>query len=111
YMILGGELLTRTLVERIDALGATCEVINHYGPTETTVGSVLLRLGEYDWRRLAGANIPIGRPIANTRLYVLDAYGQPVPIGVEGELYIGGAGVSAGYPWRPVEGAGRFGTE
>ncbi|MBV8731342.1 MAG: amino acid adenylation domain-containing protein, partial [Acidobacteriia bacterium] len=108
YLILGGEMLTRALVERIEALGSGCQLINHYGPTETTVGSVLLALGEYDWRRLPGPNIPIGRPLANTRLYVLDAYQQPLPLGIEGELYIGGAGVAAGYLEQPQETAARF---
>jgi amino acid adenylation domain-containing protein len=97
YLILGGETLTRALVEKIAGLQAACEVINHYGPTETTVGSLTLRLKEYDWKRGAARSIPIGRPIANTRIYILDAEQEPVPVGVTGELYIAGDGVGAGY--------------
>jgi amino acid adenylation domain-containing protein len=97
YLITGGETLTRALVEKIEALHPACELINHYGPTETTVGSLTLRLKEYDWKGSRARSIPIGRPIANTRIYILDAGQEPVPVGVLGELYIGGEGVAAGY--------------
>ena len=97
YLVLGGETFTPTLAERIFSLGGTCEVFNHYGPTETTVGSLTLRLADYDWRTSQAASIPIGRPIANTQVYILDGMLQPVPAGVVGELYIAGDGVTAGY--------------
>ncbi|MGC5845322.1 AMP-binding protein, partial [Mesorhizobium abyssinicae] len=65
-----------------------------YGPTETIVGCLHYEVpAELD----GSASIPIGRPIANTRVYLLDAHGQPVPLGAVGELYIGGAGVARGY--------------
>jgi amino acid adenylation domain-containing protein len=108
YLIMGGEALTLPLMEKIAAAGGTCEVLNHYGPTETTVGSLTLRLEEYDWENSSAQTIPIGRPIANTRIYVLDAQGEPVPVGVAGELYIAGDGVTAGYIGQEERTAERF---
>jgi len=108
YLIFGGETLTPKLVEKIEALNPSCEILNHYGPTETTVGSLTLKLKEYDWRKARLASIPIGRPIQNTQLYILDANLEPVPIGVIGELYIAGAGVTAGYLGQPEKTSERF---
>ncbi len=108
YLITGGETLTRNLVEKILATGVGCKITNHYGPTETTVGSLTQPLINYDWKHSCTPNIPIGRPIANTQIYVLDSHLQPVPEGVTGELYISGAGVSAGYLGQPVLTAERF---
>ena len=101
YLITGGEALTQRLLDRIAQLQATCEVINHYGPTETTVGSLTLKLNEHAAGKWDSPAIPIGRPIANTRVYILDARLQPVPIGAVGELYISGAGVGRGYRGQP----------
>jgi len=107
YLIMGGEALTSPLLERIAALGPRCRILNHYGPTETTVGSLTLKLDQ--WQGSPGAgSIPIGRPIANTQIYILDAHREPVPIGVSGELYIAGAGVTAGYLNQPQQSAERF---
>ncbi len=97
YLLTGGETLTPKLVEKILGLNAACEIFNHYGPTETTVGSLTLRLKDYDWKNAQAASIPIGRPIANTQVYILDQHLEPVPEGVIGELYIAGAGVTSGY--------------
>src|SRR5262249_6653097 len=66
-------------------------VVNNYGPTETTVVATSRKLEP------SASILTIGRPIANTRVYILDAQGEPVPVGVAGELYIGGAGVARGY--------------
>ena len=108
FLITGGEPLTRNLVEQISALTPACAILNHYGPTETTVGSLSLLLSDYGWQRSTAPTIPIGRPLANTQLYVLDARQQLLPIGVPGELYIGGEGVTAGYLNDPQRTAERF---
>jgi len=108
FLILGGETLTPKLAAKIESLGGSCEVFNHYGPTETTVGSLTLRLAEYDWENSRAASIPIGRPLANTRVYILDSWLQPVPTGATGELYIAGEGVTAGYLNQPERTAERF---
>jgi len=101
YLILGGEALPVKLVERIRQLDRSCEILNHYGPTETTVGSLTLWLGR-EWKAdERSVTVPIGRPIANTKAYLLDAHQQPVPIGVVGELYLAGAGVARGYLKHP----------
>ncbi len=108
FLVTGGEALAIPLVEKIAAAGASCELLNHYGPTETTVGSLTLRLKDFDWTKSAAQTIPIGRPIANTRVYVLDLHGEPVPVGVAGELYIAGDGVTAGYLNQAERTAERF---
>ncbi|HKR85293.1 MAG TPA: amino acid adenylation domain-containing protein [Terriglobales bacterium] len=108
YLVFGGETLTAKLLEKIAALGSSCEVLNHYGPTETTVGSLTLTLQGYGWKSNRLSSIPIGRPIQNTQVYVLDQNLQPVPVGVRGELYIAGAGVTAGYLNQAEKTAERF---
>nr|MDQ3802664.1 amino acid adenylation domain-containing protein [Acidobacteriota bacterium] len=107
-LICGGEALSGELAERLRSLAPEeCRVINHYGPTETTVGVLTYHAGESqaaDER----PTWPLGRPLANARVYLLDASGQPVPIGVAGELYIGGANVARGYLNRPGATAEKF---
>ena len=100
----GGEALSRALVERIQAR-LDVEIINIYGPTEVTIDCVV---GVAERGRSWSAMEPIGRPIDNLRAYVLDARLQPVPQGVVGELYLGGAGVARGYLGRPALTAERF---
>lgn len=89
----GGETLPPDLAE--DLLERTGELWNLYGPTETTVWSTRHRVDEVD------GSVSIGRPIGNTRVHVLDENRRPVPVGVPGQLYIGGAGVARGYHRRP----------
>ncbi len=97
----GGESLTADLTERCLAR-LPVEVINLYGPTEATIDATW-------WRcRRGEPSIPIGRPIANMRAWVLDAGLQPVPIGVPGELHLGGIGLARGYLNRPDLTAERF---
>ncbi len=98
-VLCGGEALSSSLADAL--LDRTAEVWNMYGPTETTVWSTVHRIRK-------GGSVLIGRPIANTTLYVLDEHRTLVPIGVPGELYIGGAGVAAGYLNRPELTADRF---
>ncbi|MBE8597849.1 non-ribosomal peptide synthetase [Xenorhabdus sp. BG5] len=78
----------------------SCRWINSYGPTETTVIATTLKLDNQNPPHLDGV-IPIGYPLPNTRIYILDTHGQPVPIGVSGEIHIGGAGVARGYLNQP----------
>ena len=101
YLILGGESLSKRLVQRVRDLGADCEIGNHYGPTETTIESVVLRVPDYAELERQGATVPIGRPIDNTQIYILDSHLQPVPVGVVGELCISGEGVADGYLNQP----------
>ena len=108
YLITGGETLTPKLLEKIESLNPACEVLNHYGPTETTVGSLTLKLKDYDWKKSQLTSVPIGRPIQNTQVYVLDQNLEPVPVGVTGELYIAGAGVTAGYLGQAEKTSERF---
>jgi len=108
YLVFGGETLTPKLLEKIASLQPACQVLNHYGPTETTVGSLTLKLKDYDWKSKQISSIPIGRPIQNTQVYLLDQNLEPVPAGVSGELYIAGAGVTAGYLNQAEKTAERF---
>lgn len=99
----GGETLPRDLADAV--LERVRELWNLYGPTETTIWSTAAQIG-----RDAEA-ISVGRPIANTRVYVLDPSGQPAAIGVPGEIWIGGDGVATGYHKRPELTAARFTTD
>lgn len=94
-LVLGGEALPWSLVECIQGLASHCAVINHYGPTETTVGVLTHRIDPQATHQ--GATVPIGRPFAHSRAYILDRRMEPVPVGVPGELYLGGAGLAQGY--------------
>jgi amino acid adenylation domain-containing protein len=99
-VLCGGEALPRDLADQL--IERSEQVWNVYGPTETTIWSSATRV-------TAGTGpLPIGPPIANTQFYVLDQHLQPVPIGVVGELYIGGRGLARGYWKRPELTAERF---
>ena len=109
-LILGGESSRRDWVERLRALSPGSDIHNHYGPTETTVGVLMYRVGS-QLPNTASGNLPLGRPLPNTRVYILDRRGQPVPIGVPGELVVGGLGVARGYLNCPDLTAARFDTD
>ncbi|MEP6802072.1 MAG: amino acid adenylation domain-containing protein [Acidobacteriota bacterium] len=96
-LVIGGESLPAKTVSFWRTHSPETRIFNEYGPTETVVGCAVYEVGD---GTLSGP-VPIGRPIANTRLYVLGPENQPVPIGVAGELCIAGAGVATGYRGRP----------
>jgi amino acid adenylation domain-containing protein len=103
-LVLGGEASRRAWVDDLRARAPGCAVVNHYGPTEATVGALTHRVHEGD----AEGTVPLGLPVANTRAYVLDGGMRPLPSGIPGELFIGGAGVARGYLGRPGMTAERF---
>jgi non-ribosomal peptide synthetase component F len=107
-LLVGGEAFGRGLAEQALRLGGACKVFNHYGPTETTVGVLTYQVEESELGVDAGAVLPLGGPLPNTRCYVLDEHMLPVPVGVVGELYVGGEGVTRGYLGRPELTAERF---
>ena len=103
YLIVGGDVLDPQVIGRVLKLGKPQHLLNGYGPTEATTFSTT-----YEITTLDEGAIPIGRPIANAQAYVLDARQQPLPVGVTGELYIGGAGVAKGYLNLPQLSAEKF---
>ena len=104
-LVIGGQALAWKDIERWRRFAPTTRIYNHYGPTETVVGCIVHPVGEGD---RGSGNIPIGRPIANVQVYVLDEGHRVVPVGVVGELYIGGEGLARGYLNRPSLTAQRF---
>jgi len=104
-LVLGGEALSFQQLSAWRRQAPGTRLINEYGPTETVVGCCVHEVG-------AGAPdagpVPIGRPIANTRLYVLDERLEPVPVGLPGELHVAGDGLARGYLGRPDATAERF---
>ncbi|MFD0689050.1 non-ribosomal peptide synthetase [Actinomadura fibrosa] len=106
-LVLGGEAAPVGWLEELltAAEGVGCELFNHYGPTETTIGVVTTRLTPAG---LADGTVPIGRPVAGTRAYVLDEALSVLPPGAIGELYIAGAGMARGYLNRVGLTAERF---
>lgn len=105
YLITGGDVVDPEVVRRVfRAKGPNC-FLNAYGPTECTTFTTAYRITPEDTQ---ASSLPIGRPISNTRLYVLNGQLQPVPLGATGEIYIGGMGVALGYLNRPQVTAARF---
>jgi amino acid adenylation domain-containing protein len=105
WLVLGGEALPWELLERVRSASPTCRIINHYGPTEATVGSCAFEAGSAEPR---GRTVPIGRPLPGDRVYVVDRRLRLLPVGVPGELCIGGVGVARGYVEQPEQTAERF---
>ncbi len=105
-IFIGGEALPQELANQL--LNKSQLVWNLYGPTETTIWSSVFQVGVQEAIQTKGGLESIGRPIANTQIYLLDQYLQPVPIGVSGELHIGGDGLAIGYLNRPELTAEKF---
>ncbi|WP_447035929.1 non-ribosomal peptide synthase/polyketide synthase [Streptomyces sp. DSM 118878] len=103
-VVVAGEALTRRVVDSWRKLAPQVELVNEYGPTETTVGACTFTLGDSSPADV----VPIGHALPDVRMYVLDAWGERVPVGVPGELCVGGAGVARGYVERPGLTAERF---
>ncbi|PHM49273.1 non-ribosomal peptide synthetase [Xenorhabdus miraniensis] len=104
-LIVGGDVLNPNVIAQVLRNNPPQQLLNGYGPSEGTTFTTTYRITELP----AGTTtLPIGRPISNTRLYLLNAYGQPVPLGATGEIYIGGDGVACGYLNRPELTAERF---
>ncbi len=91
-VIVAGEVCSAKLIHEVTSAFTAVELFNEYGPTEATVWAAVHRCSPDDVDP-----VPIGRPISNTRIYLLDSYGVPVPLGAVGEMYIGGMGVARGY--------------
>lgn len=104
-LVVGGEALRSETVAQWRELAPSTRVINEYGPTETVVGCAVHVSRPDDASREV---VPIGRPIASMRLYIVDRFGLPVPIGVSGEIWIGGIGVARGYIGQPSQTAEKF---
>jgi surfactin family lipopeptide synthetase A len=103
-VIVAGEACPVELAERHFACLPQTTFYNEYGPTEATVWSTVYRVPA----ELNADTVPIGRPIPNARVYVLDPHMNPVPVGVPGELYVGGPGVARGYLNQPAETREKF---
>jgi amino acid adenylation domain-containing protein len=108
-LILGGEGFDTALLARIRELAPELRVFNHYGPTETTVGVVCGEIAA-DAAVEQGGYLPLGQPLAGCELRIVDADGNPVPLGVAGELLIGGPQVALGYLGQPETTAAAFGV-
>ena len=93
-LIFGGEALSSEVVAKIRLHSPALKVVNHYGPTETTIGKLLHVTEPVD---VYNRTIPIGRPFSNSRVYVLSKDRELCPVGIAGELYIGGDGLARGY--------------
>ncbi|KAF9573956.1 hypothetical protein EC968_007642 [Mortierella alpina] len=103
-LIVMGEAMPPSLPGMLRLLAPNSIVINSYGPTECSVSTTVWRCPD----NFSGDQVPIGRPIPNTTVYLLDTYGNPVPLGAVGEMYIGGVGVARGYLRNPDLTAERF---
>ena len=103
-IIAGGEKLSEPTIQKIRETYPSIEIINGYGPTENTTFSLTHRIQQ----TLINSPVPIGRPLNNRSAFIVDGYGQLVPVGVPGEIWLGGAGLARGYLNRPELTAEKF---
>ncbi len=103
-LLIGGEALPPTLIHKLQTLVPSGTIINEYGPTEATVAATSWTCSNDNSYECA----PIGRPLANKTIYLLDSKHRPVPLGATGEIFIGGIGIARGYLNQPVLTAERF---
>ena len=103
-VVVAGEACPASLLDAHRSMLPGVSLFNEYGPTEGTVWSTVFDCTHFD----AAGPVPIGRPIPNVQCYILDVHGEPVPVGVPGELYLGGEGLARGYLNRPELTAERF---
>jgi amino acid adenylation domain-containing protein len=108
WLVVGGEASSWDLIRQVKMRGAGCRVLNHYGPTETTVGVLTYDTTQESEGAKALGMVPVGRPLSNGKVYVLDKEMNPAGIGMRGEIYIGGAGLARGYVNRAEMTAERF---
>jgi amino acid adenylation domain-containing protein len=106
-LIIGGEVSRSRQISQVQELAPACALFNHYGPSETTVGVLTYRV-EAGQPAPFSLTTPLGRPLAGTRVYLLDAQMQPVSAGTAAELYIGGPNLARGYLNRPELAAEKF---
>ncbi len=107
-LVIGGEASGAEWVKQWSSQKPECRIMNHYGPTEATVGAVTQMVEEGERWETGEGKVVLGRPISNAQVYILDQRQEPVPVGVAGELYIGGEGVARGYVKRGAETAEKF---
>ena len=105
YLLAGGDVLSVPAVQTVLNELEGCQLINGYGPTENTTFTCCCPITSAS---VLHPSVPIGKPISNTQVYILDAYFNPVPIGVPGELHLGGDGLAIGYHNRPELTAEKF---
>ncbi|MBL6449339.1 amino acid adenylation domain-containing protein [Fulvivirga sp. 29W222] len=107
-LVVGGEALNYSHLEFLTKRNISVDIINEYGPTEATIGCTWYTFNTLQAEKTPDNNIPIGRPFEGVSAYVMDEDEELLPIGIEGELYIGGEGVTAGYLNNPQLTADRF---
>jgi amino acid adenylation domain-containing protein len=106
-LALGGEASDWPWIAELERLKPGCRILNHYGPTECTVGAITYPVTEAEDER-TGRSVPLGRPLSNVQAYVVDSECEPLPVGVFGELCLGGSGVGRGYLNQPEATAEKF---